>query len=137
LGVNREVNRARCRSLNQERMTHLLERRVPGLTLPSRPPTDDELRAVLIAVARIPKFESDIRAALEYRLLVSVTGTEPLLLATLLLLLLSTKWRIKVRQRNGRWDFEFEAGKAATPLSLLRSLLAGLLGTRGPDGPRT
>ncbi len=107
----------------------------PDIPKGSYDASEDKLRSFLLALADIPAFEPLVRRATERRLLASFPGVDPILLATIVTLALSIKWRLKIRRKDGKLDFTFEAEKAPTPVAFIRSIL-GLPGAaRSDDKP--
>lgn len=95
--------------------------------------SDEKLRSFLLALGDMPAFEPIVRKAIERRLLASFSGTEPVLLATFVTLVLSIRWRLKIRHKDGKLDFSFDAEKGATPVSFIRTLLGLPGGTRSDN----
>lgn len=106
--------------------SNILDALVPALDTGRLPLDDEALRQLLLALAEQPEFEPYVRRALERRLLVSL---DPVVLGTLLVLLLSVKWKVKVsKTKEGGMEFELEASKTATPVDFIRTLLARIPG---------
>lgn len=106
--------------------SRILDALVPALDTGRLPLDDKALRQLLLMLAEQPEFEPYVRRALERRLLVSI---DPVVLGTLLVLLMSVKWKFKVtKSKEGGTEFEFEASKTATPVAFLRTLLARIPG---------
>ena len=110
---------------------------VPDVHPQSAEVTDEELRNLLLALDDDPDLQPYMRKALERRLLVS-SFFDPAVMGPLLVFLFSIKWKFKVKKaKGGKVEFEFEAGKNATPAGMLRSLLAKIPGFGSDRGSTT
>jgi hypothetical protein len=104
----------------------ILQGLVPALHAEQLHVNNEALRQLLLVLAEQKEFEPYLRPAIERRLLASI---DPVVLAPLLVLLLSVKWKLKVKKtKDARPEFEFEISKGATPISFLRALLARVPG---------
>lgn len=104
----------------------ILDTLLPTVQTRSLPSTDEALRKFLLALAHHKEFEASLQSALERRLLVSI---DPVLLGPLLVLLLSIKWKFKIkRTKEGKVEFEWVASKEATPADFLHWLLSSIPG---------
>jgi hypothetical protein len=121
------------RRIDNTTAASLLKDLMPTLRVENLQLTDEDLRQVLLILDEYPEFKSCIQSALERRLLVS-SIFDPNIMGPLLVFLFSIKWKFRVRTaKSGKVDFEFEASKNATPVSLLRSLLSRIPKFGGPS----
>jgi hypothetical protein len=112
--------------MNEVQADVILKGIIPALQTMSLQLNDEAPRRLLLALAEHKDFEPFLRPALERRLLATV---DPIILGPLLVLLLSVKWKLKVKKsKEGNVEFEFEVSKNATPSTFLRPLLARLPG---------
>lgn len=104
----------------------VLKSLAPELQIAEPQFNNEALRHMLLVLAEQKEYEPYLRTALERRLLVSL---DPVTLGTLLILVLSVKWRFKIKKmKDGKVEFEFEASKNATPHEFLKKLLARIPG---------
>jgi hypothetical protein len=90
--------------------------------------SDADLRLLLLALAQDPAFAPLVSRAVERRMLANVAGS-PEVIGALLVFLLSIRWKFRVkRSKDGKIEYDFEAAKDATPISLLRDLLGQIPG---------
>ena len=89
------------------------------------------LRRMLILMAQDPELRDEVRLALEHRLTASVAGLDVLLVSALVVFVLSVKFDVDVKKTKKGWDVRFKAGKQATPVPLLKSLLSPFLRSGG------
>lgn len=123
---------AELRRINEMQASLFLKALAPALQLEDQKLPDETLRQLLLALAEHKEYEPYLRTALERRLLMSV---DPVTLGLLLVLLLSVKWKFKIKKmKDGKVEFEFEASKDATPHEFLKKLLALIPGLGGGSG---
>lgn len=117
---------AELQRIDEMRAGLVLKSLAPELQIEGSQFNNESLRHLLLALAEHEEYEPYLRSALERRLLVSL---DPVILGTLLVLLLSVKWRFKIKKmKDGKIEFEFEATKVATPHEFLKKLLARIPG---------
>lgn len=104
----------------------VLKSLVPALQIEEPQFSDEALRQLLLALAEHKEYEPYLRTALERRLLASI---DPVIIGPLLILVLSVKWRFKIKKtKDGKVEFEFEGSRDATPHEFLKWLLARIPG---------
>lgn len=109
------------RRIHESQAASILKGLAPEFVLEDRDVSDENLRRLLLVLADDEQYQPFLRTSLDRRLLASV---DPILLGTLLVFVLSVKWRIRVKKtKDGKVEFEFEASKTATPKELLKRLL--------------